>query len=545
MKVSEAICRILKIEGFDHITGYPLNFLVDPAAEAGIRFIKARTERVAVNMIDAMARVTGGKTLGVSVSQHNQGIQNAYSGIAQAWDDSTPLLMLPMAPARRHVTRRPSFSSAHNLKGITKWVDTMFFPEQAVEQMRRAFTYLRSGRPGPVVVEIPADLYNEEIDDATFDYKPVKRLRTSGDPADVREVINTLLAAKNPVIRAGQGILFADATAELIELAELLAIPVYNTLNGKSCFPENHPLSLGTGSRTRPDMVTHFHQKTDLVFAIGSSCTIESFTTVIPEGKRVIQSTIDEYDINKDYPVEHAIIGDAKLVLQQMIEEAKAQLGPDKKRDSGAVTKEIKAIKEEWLQKWMPKLTSEEVPINPYRLIWDMSNTFDRSKTIITHDAGSTRDQMVPFWETVTPYTYIGWGKSTTLGSSLGFAMGAKLARPDMLCVGFSGDGGFGMVGMDFETAVRERIPFIMVVANNSVLGTYSGHNPIASEKYDLNKLSGDYAKMAEGMGGYAEKVTEPSEIIPALQRAKKSVDTGKPAFLEVITSEDSDFLKS
>ncbi|MBN1685457.1 MAG: hypothetical protein JW852_02325, partial [Spirochaetales bacterium] len=241
MKVGEAVAKILKMEGFEYIVGFPLNHLVESAAKEDIRFIKTRTERVAINMIDAVARVTGGNKLGVSVSQHNQGVENAYSGIAQAWDDSTPLLFLPMAPPKRRVTMQPSFSAAKNLDGITKWVDTMYFPEQVTEKMRRAFTYLRSGRPGPVVVEIPVDLYNEEFNDASFNYKPVKRLRSAGDPADVRDAVKALLAAKNPIIRAGQGILFAGATDELVEFSELTAIPVFTTLNGKSGFPENHP----------------------------------------------------------------------------------------------------------------------------------------------------------------------------------------------------------------------------------------------------------------------------------------------------------------
>jgi thiamine pyrophosphate-dependent acetolactate synthase large subunit-like protein len=539
MTAVEALVKILKMEGFEHILGFPMNHLIDPAAKEGIRFIKARTERVAVNMTDGMARATGGNTLGITVFQHNQGIENAYAGIAQAWDDSTPLLVLPMAPPRRRVNMQPSFSAVKNLGGITKWVDSINHADQMPEAMRRAFTYLRSGRPGPVVLEIPLDVYGEEFDDALFEYKPIKRMRSSGDPADIKAVAKALIAAKNPIIRAGQGILLAGATDELVELAELLAVPVFTTLNGKSGFPENHPLSLGTGNRTRPKMVMHFLDKADLIFAIGSSCTIEAFTTPLPKGKPVIQSTIDERDLNKDYLLEEAIIGDAKLVLQQLIAEVKAQNG---QKDGTAVKKELKTVKDEWLAEWMPKLTSNETPINPYRLIWDIAHTYDRTKTIMTHDAGNTRDQTTPFYETVAPYTYMGWGKSTTLGSSLGFAMGAKLARPEMTSVAICGDAGFGFVGMDFETAVREDIPIIMIIANNSRLGTYGKHNPIASERYDLNVMAGDYTKVAEGLGGYSEKVTQPDEIVPALKRAKESVDSGKAALLEFITAEEGQF---
>ena len=208
------------------------------------------------------------------------------------------------------------------------------------------------------------------------------------------------------------------------------------------------------------------------------------------------------------------------------------------------VARKIKAVKDEWLKEWMPKLTSNEVPINPYRAIWDIMQALDRKETIITHDSGNPRDQMVPFYECIIPGGYIGWGKTTTLGAGLGFAMGAKLARSDKTVVNVMGDAAFGMVGMDFETAVRERIPIMTILLNNSKLGGYSERYPIASERYNLNRLSGDYAKVAEGLGGYAEKVEQPHDIIPAIQRAKKAVDAGQPALVEIITREELAFSK-
>jgi len=542
MKGNTAIAKILKMEGVEFIIGFPMNLLFDPAAEEGIRFIKARTERVAVNMTDGIGRVSLGKKFGVSAMQSNQGLENAYSGIAQAWDDSTPIMVLPMGPALRRINTLPSYSAVKNCAGITKWVDSVVATDQIPELMRRAFTYLKTGRPGPVMLEMPGDILRGELDDDRFHYTPPKAVKPAGDPADVKAVVKALLAAKNPIIRAGAGILFANASEELREFAELMQIPVFTTMDGKSGFPEDHPLSLGTGGPTRPKMVMDFLKKADLVFAIGSSCSKESFTTQIPDDKPLIQSTIDERDINKDYSVKEAIIGDAKLVLRQLIEEAKVQLGSAGKREAGDVVKEIKAVKDEWLKEWMPKLTSDEVPINPYRVIWDMQKVLDAKNTIVTHDAGNPRNQIVPFYKSIVPGTYIGWGKSTTLGASLGFAMGAKLAQPDKVAVNFMGDAAFGMVGMDFETAVRERIPILTIVVNNSKLGGYQRHFPIASERYNLHRLSGDYTKVAEGLGGYSEKVEQPHDIIPALQRAKKAVDSGQPALIEVITREELDF---
>ncbi len=541
MQGMTAIAKILKMEGVEFISGFPMNAIFEAGAKEGIRPIMARNERVGVGIADGFTRASFGKRIGVCAMQSGPGVENAFSGVAQAFGDNVPILVLPTGPARRRQAP-PNFVSSRSFQDITKWTDMINFADQVPDMMRRAFANLRMGRPGPVLLEIPEDVSGEEFDDAKFQYSPVKNAKPAGDPTDIKEVAKALIAASNPVIRAGQGVLYAMAWDELKELAELLQIPVFTTLVGKGAFPENHPLALGAGGRTRPKMVMDFLKKADLVFAIGSSCTKEGFTTPIPDGKRVIQATIDEHDISKDYPLEHAIIGDAKLVLRQLIEEVKAQLGPNGRKGNDAVARAVKTVKDEWLKEWMPKLTSGEVPINPYRLIQDMMQVLKPAETIITHDSGSPRDHLVPFWECPVPGGYIGWGKMTTLGASLGFAMGAKLARPEKTCVSFLGNAAFGMVAMDFETAVRERIPILVVLVNNSLLGGYSGHHPVASERYDLNKQTGDYTKLAQAMGGYAERVEQPNNIIPALQRAKKAVDSGQAALLEIITREETTY---
>jgi acetolactate synthase-1/2/3 large subunit len=417
-----------------------------------------------------------------------------------------------------------------------------YFADQIPTLMRRAFTYLRTGRPGPVVLEIPEDVFKERFDDTLFEYEPVKGWKPAGDPSDVRRVAKALIGAKSPVIRAGNGVLYAKAWDELRELAELIRIPVFTTMQGKSAFPENHPLSLGAGGLTQPKTVVHFLKKADVVFAIGSSCTKEAYTTNIPEGKTVIQSTIDEIDISKDYPVAEAIIGDAKLVLRQLIDEVKHQVGTDSLTDKGDVDKEIAAAKKEWLQEWMPKLSSDESPINPYRVIWALNTTLDKEKSIVTHDAGGPRDQVVPFYAPTAPGGYIGWGKTTTLGGSLGFAMGAKLANPEKTVVHVMGDASVGMAGLDFETAVRENIPILSVVLNNGRFGGYEQYLPIACERYKLNQVGGDYTRVAEALGFHAERIEEPEEIVPAIERAQEVMSAGQPAFIEVICRVDTDF---
>ena len=543
MKAVTAQAKILKKEGVKFVTGFPMNLLLESLAKEDIRFIKFRTERVAVNVADGFSRASFGENIGVCVVQHGPGIENAFSGVAHAFADSVPILVLPGGARRPEYAVVPDFKMKSCYREITKYVDSIDHADRTPEIMRRAFSQLRMGRPGPVVIELPLSVANEEFEDNLFRYNPVKQVKTGGDPADIKEVVKMLLAAKRPVIRAGQGILYARAWDELQAFAELLAIPVYTTMNGKSGFMENQPLSLGCGARTNTKQSMAFAKKADVIFAIGSSCTNETFTSPIPAGKILIQSTVDERDINKSYEIKQAIIGDAKIVLRQLVAEAKLQLGSEGKKDPAKVIKEIRALKDEFMKEWGPRLDSNEIPINPYRVIRDLQKALDMNETIVTHDSGNPRDQMVPMWETVFPGGYIGWGKSTTLGQGLGLAMGAKLANPDKICIWVGGDAAIGMVGMDFETAARENIPILVVILNNSVFGHYSKMFPVASEKYGLNKVSGDYVKVAEALGAsFAATVTQPDEIIPTTRKAVQAMASGKPALINFVTAEDDVF---
>ena len=231
------------------------------------------------------------------------------------------------------------------------------------------------------------------------------------------------------------------------------------SLGGKSAFPENHPLSLGSGGRSLPKPVHHFLHNADVIFGIGCSFSITNYAPTIPTGKTIIQATLDTADLNKDVPVEHALVGDARLTLEALVDEIRGRLGGTPRGRREGVTQEIQTVKQEWLAQWNPKLTSNEIPLSPYRVIRDLMDTVDVANTIITHDAGSPRDQLSPFWESVTPLSYIGWGKTTQLGYGLGLMMGAKLAEPNKLCINIWGDAAIGFTGMDFETAVRAGIP--------------------------------------------------------------------------------------
>jgi thiamine pyrophosphate-dependent acetolactate synthase large subunit-like protein len=347
-----------------------------------------------------------------------------------------------------------------------------------------------------------------------------------------------LTEARRPVLHVGHGVLWAQAWDELRELAELLQAPVMTTMAAKSVFPENHPLSLGAGGHTLTRAAAHFLVKSDLVFGIACSFARGGFSSPIPAGKKMVQITVDGRDLDRDYVVDQAVVGDARLVLRQLIDHIRSQ-GPGSRDD--AVAAEIKQLKDATLSEWMPRLSSTETPINPYRVIAELNQVLDKSASIVTHDSGNPRDQTLTNYEAIAPRGYIGWGKSTQLGTGLGIALGAKLARPDKTVVNIMGDLAFGTVGMEVETAVRERLPIMTVILNNSVMGGYREHSmPVAAERFGSNRLSGNYARVAEGLGAFAERVTDPATVRDALERGVQATREGRPAVLEMITREDA-----
>ncbi len=538
MKVVDAVAKVLKAEGVEYLFAYPVNPIIEAAAKLDIRPIIVRQERIGLHMADAMSRITSGEKIGVFCMQSGPGSENAFGGVAQAYGDSAPIVVLPGGYSRSVTQIQPNFNSALNYRHVTKSCEQVTMPEAVPEAMRRAFTQVRNGRPRPALVEFPSDLFGEEISDS-FDPTPVPTVRYGPDSAAIEAAAEALLDAECPVIYAGQGVHYAQAWDSLKELAELLGAPVTTSLGGKSAFPEDHPLALGSGGRAIPKTVHHFLQKTDLILGIGCSFTRTGFGVRIPDGKRVIHATLDPADINKDVPVETALVGDAGLILEGLVAAVRDRSNGASEEHTAAVTGEISAIKAEWLEQWKAKLTSDEVPMTPYRVISDLLHTVDVENTIITHDAGSPRDQMSPFWQSVAPLTYIGWGKTTQLGYGLGLAMGAKLARPEALCVNVWGDAAIGFTGMDFETAVRERIPILSVLFNNFSMAIEIPIMPVSTEKFRSTDISGHYADMAKAFGGYGERVETPDQIIPAIQRGIQKTQEGVPALLEFITAKE------
>lgn len=541
MNGAALVAEILKREGTEFLSCYPRNPVIEECAKLGIRPILCRQERVGVGIADGYTRIMRGKVNGVFAAQAGPGIENAFAGVAQAYAENVPMLILPggMESARQY--RHPTFSAVDVFAPVTKWAARAHSVQAIPDLMRQAYHAMRTGKGGPVLLEIPLEVWDQEFE-GELGYEPVRPYPLAPDPAAITEAVKILLAAKNPILWAGQGVLYAEASEAVTELAELVPAPVMMTNPGKSAIPENHPLSLGGSTKSRPRMVAEFMDRADLVFAIGSSLTITNFGPKVPPGKKIVHSTNDPSDINKDYRADHAVIGDAKMVAEVLIAEIKRQRGAGDVKALQFLSDEIAAIKKDWIADWKDHRTSDEVPINQYRVIQDLMDTIDRDNVIITHDSGSPREQMMSSWESTAAGSYMGWGKSTQLGYGLGINLGAKMAAPDKLCINVMGDASFGMTGMDIETAARNGIATLTIVFNNSVMAAERDVLVLATEKYGSMDVGGNYAKVAEGLNVQSRRVESPDDIIPAIKEAVAVTQSGKPYLLEFVVKQGYDF---
>ena len=530
MNGNELIARILKDEGVAEMTCFPNNPLIEEAAKLGIRPIMFRHERGAIMAADGYSRVSDGARFGVVATQNAAGAENAMGGIAQAFGDNVPILVLPGGYPLIERQVRPNFSAVENYRGIVKSVESIDTPAQIAPAMRRAFHALRSGRGGPVVVELTSDVCAGDVPEAQQQYDSPGRVRQQPARDDVEAAVTALLAAERPMIWAGSGVLTAGATAELRELAELLAVPVFTTMEGKSAFDERHPLALGAGSRATTGAAHAWITESDAILALGASLTHNGYTQIVPAGKTVIHNTNAAEDVNKDTPCDVALVGDARLTIRALIEEARARTdGAGRASDAAA-----------WLAEWTPLLTSDEAPLNTYRVIHEINENVDHETSIVTHDAGAPRDSMVPFFRATAPHSYIGWGKTTHLGFGIPLMIGAKLARPDRFCLNFMGDGAFGMSGLDLETSVRAGLPITTVLLNNGGMATYPGGFPTARTQFGVSHMTGDYAAIAEGLGAKGLRVTQPDELGPAILEARKLNDDGRTVLIDVHSNYES-----
>jgi len=539
VKAANGLVRALKQEGVDWVSVYPTNHVNNAMGEEGMPMIMVGEERHAVALADATSRVTCGRRIGVCTVMSNlnaAGIQMAFGAIAQAWEDSSPVLIITEGVGQG-ASRHTHFDIAEALKPVTKWVGKIDRADLVPDYLRRAYTQLRTGRPGPVLLIVPRDL--GEYDEDEHPYTPVKGWRSAPDPQDVKAAVKALLAAERPLIYAGEGVHYAQATAELVQFAEIAQVPVLTSLKAKSAIPESHPLSVGTrGSLANQRLID-----SDLVFGIGTSLFPNRFSHAIPDAhkKTIVQCNVDALDINRSYETHYAVIGDAKFTLQALIAEVGAQTGGGVAKNNTLIDALVAGRQAFWDQ-YRPWMESDEKPINPYRVFGDLQKVLDSNKSFVTADSGTTRDQTSTVYQAEIPRGYMGWGNVSTLGFSLPAAVAAKLAYPDRQCVNVTGDAGVGYMIGTFESVFRYRIGVTTIhIANGGYAGYGpgfwgAGHDPYTYQVSAYPDVS--TAQVASGVGWHGETVTEPSEVVPALERALAENVKGRPSLIEFIASQ-------
>ena len=523
--------KALKQEGVEYVftlNGGHIYNLYEGCADEGIKIIDFRHEQVAAHAAEGWAKVTGKP--GVAIVTAGPGVTDAVTGVANAFQAPSPMILIGgNASLGDHLRGGlQDFDSATFLKPITKFSEQVKKVERIPEYVANAFRQATSGVPGPAYLEMPIDIVTGKTDDENVRYP--QRYRTEakayGDPEYVRKVVDILMTTQRPMILAGSDIWWCDAAEELREFVEMIDSPVFLNAMGRGSIPSDHP-NLGSLGR-RYGLV-----KSDTVLLIGTPIDFRlsyGSSSIFPQNPNLIEIMMDGSKIGQNRDVDVGIVGDSKAVLQQIMDELKAvgYKPPGKAWVEEVMTEDaaLKAVDE-------PMLNSDQAPIHPMRVMKELRDFLDRDATVIG-DGGD----IVTFAARVLNINEAGhWldpGQFGCLGAGSGFAAAAQLARPGkQVCIVY-GDGAFGLTGFDVESYVRFNLPIVSVLGNNGAwnqttqgvvrrggrgLGTYLSQET-------------DYAKIMEGMGGYGERITDPAEITPALDRAFSS---GKPALLDVV----------
>ena len=539
INVATGIARILKQEGVEWVSTFPVCHVNNALGQEGIPMVMMRDDRYAVALADAFSRINAGSKNGVCTFQggvNAAGLQVAYAGMAQAYEDGSPVLCItdgvPIG-----ASENSQFDVTSSLKSVSKWYGYVDKPDRLPEFMRRAFTMLRTGRPGPVVLAIPdaGGLYDETADP----YVPIKGWKSAPDPEDVAKAIELLLSARNPLIYAGEGVIYAGASAELTSFAELANTPVISTLKAKGAFPENNPLFVGV----RGDQVDEYLAKSDLILAIGSSLSPGRFSHGIPDAanKTIIHCTVDELHVNKTYATAVALIGDARFALQALEKELSDKTSGNG-RAPGSVAAEVKSSRDSAMVQYREAMASTDKPINPYRVYAGLMEVLDPLNSFVTHESGNTRDQLSTVYDTLIPRGFLGWGNVSSLGFSLAATIAAKISFPQKYCVAVTGEAGLGYMMGNLEVPLRQKMGITVVHVSNGGFAGYGpgfwgdGHDPFTHKVLGNDEV--DMSQVIGALGYHTERVTEPSEVGPALKRAMAANDANQPAYIEFICSQ-------
>jgi thiamine pyrophosphate-dependent acetolactate synthase large subunit-like protein len=520
---NDLVVQTLKKEGVDTVfflTGGPMSDVAGLCLEMEFNSIDVRHEQGASMMAHAYSRISGKP--GICFGASGPGTTNLLTGIGNSYLDATPVVALGgSSPLKEN--SRGAFQEMDQVaifRPVTKWAERVQDVKRIPELVSKAVRMATQGQPGPVYLDLPGDiLYQEvELDEVMFPQNLTRLPRPAGDAELIEEAVTLLKQAARPLILTGSGILWSDACAALQEFVDLTGIPFYTTPQGRGVIAEDHPRCF-LGARSKA------FREADVVLVVGTRLNFIVGYGLPPRWSKdvkVIQVDIHREEIGRNRTIDVGIVGDARRVLQQLTEAARRSFSAP--IDLPWVD-ELRQQHQRNEARSADLLNSDQQPIHPLRLCKEVREFMDRDAIIVVdgHEILNYARQSIP---TFAPGHRINAGANGCMGVAVPYGIGAKMAKPDTQVIVLSGDGSFGMNGMEMDTAVRHNIPVICVISNN---GGWAAMGGMAARDLGFTR----YDKMFESLGCHCEYVEKPGDIRPALERAKAS---GKPAIVNVIT---------
>lgn len=527
--------KALKREGVEYVftlNGGHIYNLYEGCEDEGIKVIDFRHEQVAAHAAEGWAKVTGKP--GVGIVTAGPGVTDAVTGVANAFQAPSPMILIGgNAGIGDHLKGGlQDFDSATFLRPITKFSEQVKSAARIPDYVSIAFRHATTGVPGPVYLEMPIDVVNGRAEEDDVNYPSEYRTdsRAYGDPEYISKIADIIMETEHPMILAGSDVWWTQASEELSEFVEMIDSPVFLNAMGRGSLPSSHP-NLGSLGR-RYGLV-----KSDTVILIGTPIDFRlgyGADSMFPQNPRLIEIMMDGSKIGQNRDISAGIVGDTKAILRQIIDELKSR--------------NYRSPGREWVEEVMTEdaalkaadtdmLNSNSQPINPMRLVGDLAEFLDEDATVIG-DGGDIVTFAARVLKINRPGHWLDPGQFGCLGAGSGFAAAAQLARPGKQVAIVYGDGGFGLTGFDVESYVRHNLPIVSIVGNNGAWNQTTQGVLRRSGRAIGTYLSQDtdYAKIMEGMGGHSERVTDPNEIKPALERAFNS---GKAALLDVVIDPD------
>lgn len=544
----EAIARMIRAEGVEFVFGIGDSGLqLYAEAAEGLRTINLRYEGSAPFMAMAYARMTGGP--GVCTAGAGPGTANLLPGVLEAYSGCSPLVVISQASSQRY-SGLGDFQEAPQvalMAPITKWSARIPYAERIPWYIRRAFATALNGRPGPVFLELPYDVSGKnrwELDEIDFpEYVPARRVRSAGDPGDIRQAAELLRSAKRPVAISGSGTVHSGAARELERLVELLGMPFLTTPGGRGILPETHPLALGNTGYYRTRVGKEIYAAADLVFTIGTRN--ESYETHqwrdFPEGARFVQVDIDPEELGRNWVPDVGIAGDARLVIGQLIDALGAAGSSSVDPSRAARTREIQRAKEDFEREVDAEcLEGDGVP-TAKRAVHELSRIFGED-TVLVSENGSQDT-----WSYCYPYFTVQQGSScvpvaeqTCMGMGVVGAIAAKLARPDKKVACVTGDGAFQMYMKELPTAAQYRAGCTWLVLDNSAFGWTKHYQLLHTGRDTVSfDVQPDFVKWAEACQCLGRRVEHAADLAPALEEALHANEQGVPAVVVVAVGLD------